>query len=209
MSKTTNEFLTTNYQENINVKILTIGSFSPFFNNELNFFTKYLLPKNKWRKTKYFHSWGWATSRQFWNQFTNVSIWNSELEYRFSQSETWTSLSQRKKEIWKSRFARSWDFQVQGNLFLQDGYNLFPYYRLAVNEGLGDPRATHTIHKKPWHIFGTKYSKEGPAISIIKSSNIFWRFFESNTLAADGFFTARGRKKGIRTILRGLFKIAK
>jgi hypothetical protein len=189
--------------------ILTIGGFSPFYNNSTNLVSRYLLPENKWRKTKYFHSWGWATSRIFWSKFIRLDNELIDLDSLLSSSQHWNKLSMRKKMIWKKRFPRSWDYQVQGNLFLQDGFNLFPYYRIIHNEGLGDYRSTHTRQKKPWHIFGNTLSFNGPKSFKIKKTGIIGRFLESNTLAADGYFIARGRNKGVRTVVRGLFKIGK
>jgi len=201
----TNFFLNNNGSE----KILTVGGFSPFYNNGFNLVTRYLLPSNKWRKTKYFHSWGWATSKIFWSKFVRLDDEFIDLDQLFSNSKHYDQLSKRKKLIWKQRFPRSWDYQVQGNLFLQEGFNAFPYYRIINNEGLGDSRSTHTTQKKPWHIFGNSYSLYGPKNLNIKQTGLLWKFFESNSLAADGYFIARGRNKGIRTMIRELFKIEK
>ena len=194
-----------NYSENIR----TIGGYSPFYNNSSNLVTRFLLPANKWRKTKYFHSWGWATSRIFWSKFIRLDDEVIDLDSLLSTSEHWNKLSERKKSIWKKRFPRSWDYQVQGNLFLQEGYNIFPYYRIINNEGLGDSRSTHTTHKKPWHILGSTFSVNGPKNFKIKKTGIIGRFLEANSLAADGYFIARGRNKGIRTLVRELFTIEK
>ena len=184
---------------------MTIGGFSPFYNNCTNFFTRYLLPKNKWRATRYFHSWGWATSRDFWFNLKRLNEESINFDEIFSNSRQWRQLSRRKKVIWKRRFGRSWDYEIQGNLFLQDGINIFPYYRIIQNEGLGDPRSTHTKLKKPWHIFGNRYSNNTRVLPKLKKSNLLWRLFESNSLAADGWFIARGRNKGIRTRVKELF----
>jgi hypothetical protein len=196
-------------KENCSENIRTIGGFSSFYNNSSNLVTRFLLPANKWRKTKYFHSWGWATSRIFWSRFIRLDDELIDLDSLLSTSKHWNKLSARKKLIWKKRFPRSWDYQVQGNLFLQEGYNIFPNYRITNNEGLGDSRATHTRHKKPWYILGNTFSLNGPKNFKIKKMGIIGRFIESNGLAADGYFIARGRNKGIRTLVRGLFTIEK
>ena len=198
-----NHFL--NHEINPKYKILTIGGFSPFFNNRTNFFTRYALPKNKWRATRYFHSWGWATSRDFWFNLKRLNNESINFDEIFSNSRHWGQLSERKKTIWKRRFRRSWDYEIQGNLFLQDGLNIFPYYRIIQNEGLGDQRSTHTKFKKPWHIFGRTFSRNTSVLLRLKKSNLFWKLFESNSLAADGWFIARGRNKGIRTLAKELF----
>lgn len=198
-----NHFL--NCKINSKNKVLTIGGFSPFFNNRRNYFTRYVLPKNKWRSTKYFHSWGWATSRDFWLNLKRLNNGSINFDEMFSNSQQWRQLSDRKKAIWKRRFGRSWDYEIQGNLFLQDGVNIFPYYRIIQNQGLGDPRSTHTKFKKPWHIFGSTFSRDTSVLLRLKKSNLFWRLFESNSLAADGWFIARGRNKGIRTLAKELF----
>lgn len=194
-------------KENSSENIRTIGGYSPFYNNSSNLVTRFLLPANKWRKTKYFHSWGWATNSIFWSKLIRLDNQFIDLDSLLSNSKHWNELSARKKLIWKKRFPRSWDYQVQGNLFLQEGFNVFPYYRIINNEGLGDSRSTHTTQKKPWHLFGNTYSLNGPKNFKIKKTGIVGRFLESNSLAADGYFIARGRNKGIRTFLRGLFTI--
>ena len=153
-------------EDNRSEKILTVGGFSPFYNNSSNLLTRFLLPANKWRKTKYFNAWGWATSRIFWSKFTRLDDESIDLDSLFSNSRHWHQLSARKQLIWKKRFPRSWDYQVQGNLFLQEGFNIFPYFRIICNEGLGDSRSTHTRHKNhgvyleiPSHLTDRKTSK--------------------------------------------------
>jgi hypothetical protein len=53
--------------------IYVIGSFSIFKKNN-SLILKNLIPKNRWRVTSYFFTWGIATSREFWNLYRNENL---------------------------------------------------------------------------------------------------------------------------------------
>jgi hypothetical protein len=183
--------------------VATVGAFSPFAqrNNHFN------VIRNYWRKTNYFSAWGWGTSKYFWDSFIQFPS-TEELTTSLEKSRSWQELNSRKKRIWMSRFERQvWDYQVQFNLFAQDKLNLLPYFRLIDNEGFSDSRSTHTKHRRPWNLFGLGYSASIPAL-IQKESihrRIVWKFLDANLWAADGILNARGREKGVRTLLKELF----
>jgi hypothetical protein len=178
--------------------IYVIGSFSIFKKNN-SLILKNLIPKNRWRVTSYFFTWGIATSREFWNLYRNENL-------NYSNSKNWNNLSNRKKRIWLRRFASdNWDYKAQRTLFLNDGFSLVPLYRFSANEGMGDPLSTHTRFPKPWYIFGQGYSGGIPTGKM--QNNKFWKFIDSNTLAGDGLFSTRARSAGIRTILKKFFSL--
>lgn len=101
-----------------------------------------------------------------------------------------------------------WDFQIQLLHFQLDRLTLLPRFRLIDNEGFGNLLSTHTKHGRPWNFFGHGYSKQIPSGSQPNKTEVslFWRFIDSNLWAADGHFTSRARKTGIRTYLRQKFK---
>lgn len=176
--------------------IYVIGSYSIFKKNN-SLILKNLIPKNRWRVTSYFFTWGIATSREFWNLYKNENS-------NYVNSKNWNSLSNRKKRIWSRRFASGcWDYKAQKTLFLNDGFSLAPLYRFSENEGMGDSLSTHTRFPKPWYIFGHGNSGGMPAGKM--QNNIFWKFIDSNTLAGDGYFSTRARSAGIRTLLKKIF----
>ena len=182
-------------------QISTIGGYSPLIINKSLKKFEYFLPKNKWRSTIYFHSWGWATSKNFWDQLTLVDK-DTNFEEFFENSLVWRKFSDRKRKIWLSRFRRGvWDYQLQANLFRLNQNNLFPYYSLIDNQGIGDIKSTHTKNKKPFYLLRNAFPKTIISDSY-RRTGLIWKFIESNTLAADGHFNARGRSIGIRTFLK-------
>jgi GR25 family glycosyltransferase involved in LPS biosynthesis len=186
-------------------EIATICGYSPVsLNKFINKISK-LLPENSWRSTKYFHCWGWATSRDFWDKFVEIDSKINIATY-LENSQIWRNFSERKKQIWITRLNRRvWDYQVQTNLYKMDKLNLFPYFSLIYNEGQGRLDSTHTNQKKPWYMLKNVNHKTRSIKFSYKPSNLFWNFIDSETLAADGFFNSRGRKSGFRTILRKRF----
>lgn len=183
-----------------------VGAFSPFHKYP---FIGNRLQKNYWRTSQYFSAWGWATSRDFWSHFEEfASIEN--IDKYLAQSLAWSSLTERKKKIWKSRFSRGiWDYNVQLILFKTSKTVLFPTLRLIDNEGFSDSRSTHTKHSRPWSLFGIGYSNSVPSLSryqelpIVK---IVWKMIDANLWAADGLFSTRARSKGVRTIMREILR---
>ena len=184
--------------------IYTIGGYSPLIMNKKIKLFETLLPSNKWRKTIYFHSWGWATTSIFWNQFIPIDK-NTNFDIFFESSIIWKSFSKRKKDIWLKRFKREvWDYQVQANLFRLNRYNLFPHYSLIDNQGIGDLKSTNTRNKKPFYMLKNQFSERNLSLKKLSKTGLIWKFIEANTLAADGYFNSRARSKGIRTLLRNI-----
>ena len=181
-------------------KVYVIGSYSIFEKNSSLLSHLMMKKRNYWRISPYFFTWGFATSKEFWNLHKN----NNKLS--FSESKTWNNLPKRKQDVWLSRFRRSpWDFDVQKSLFLNNGFSLVPLYRISANMGMGDPLSTHSRFPKPWYIFGHGYSHELPVGKIQNSA--LWNFIDSNTLAGDGYFSTRARTSGVRTLLKRLLRL--
>jgi hypothetical protein len=173
-------------------------------------FNKILLT-NKWREGKYFSAWGYLISREFWNNFAITTHINA-IEYKLEPSKYWKKLSKNKKITWLGRFQRgNIDYQIQLEAFSKNISIILPIFRIIDNSGLGDPRATHTYHKRPKSMFG-----QGPStIFPSPNSNLrnafltsFLNTVDSNTWAGDGVLSVRGRRTGIRTASRRLIKIA-
>lgn len=176
-------------------------------------FTSLRLPRglNIWRRSMYFSAWGYAVSRKFWqlHQMNQEKTLNwSAIENELQKSQLWRELSNRKKAIWRERFMRgNYDYQIQKTLFLNNTKSIAPLFRISDNEGHGDVRAVHTSHKMPRYlkrrvlnrklhfIFGTR---------VMDWYQGIFRLLDSNTWGGDGYLSARGRTKGIRTYLRQL-----
>ena len=121
-------------------------------------------------------------------------------QVNLTQSKIWNNLSKRKQNVWLRRFGKSYDYDIQKSLFLNDGFSLAPLYRISTNTGMGHELATHTKFPKPWYIFGHGYTQESPVRKIKNSA--LWNFIDSNTLAGDGYFSSRARTAGVRTLLK-------
>lgn len=168
--------------------------------------------RNYWRRGKYFSAWGYLVSADFWKEFElitdSVSI-NKKLE----TSVYWEQLPKYKRTTWLGRFERgNIDYQIQLEAFSKNIEIALPIYRIIENVGLGDLRATHTYHKRPRNMFGLGPSTIFPKKDTEIRSSLLNRIFtvvDSNTWAGDGFFTVRGRRIGLRTFLRKLFKSKK
>ncbi len=178
----------------------TVGGFSPFYKGLFRTSTNY------WRKSPYFSAWGWGTTTEFWEGFISLSKIEN-LERILKSSSTWMNLSKRKKRIWMKRFHRGiWDYNVQFMLFLKDKKSLLPKLRLIDNEGFFDLRSTHTKHQRPWNLFGEGFCSNEPkklvGSNCFSIRRIFWSWIDSNLWAADGYFNARAREMGIRSLFR-------
>lgn len=178
----------------------TVGGFSPFYKGLFRTSTNY------WRKSTYFSAWGWCTTTEFWDGFVSLSeIENPERV--LESSAIWMNLSKRKKRIWMKRFHRGiWDYNVQFMLFLKEKKSLLPKLRLIDNEGFSDLRSTHTKHERPWSLFGEGFCTNEPKIFLESNCflirRILWSWIDSNLWAADGYFNARAREMGIRSLFR-------
>jgi hypothetical protein len=178
----------------------TVGGFSPFYKGLFRTSTNY------WRKSPYFSAWGWGTTTEFWEGFISLSKIEN-LERILKSSSTWMNLSKRKKRIWMKRFHRGiWDYNVQFMLFLKDKKSLLPKLRLIDNEGFFDLRSTHTKHQRPWNLFGEGFCCNEPkklvGSNCFSIRRILWSWIDSNLWAADGYFNARAREMGIRSLFR-------
>ena len=178
----------------------TVGGFSPFYKGFFRTSTNY------WRKSPYFSAWGWGTTKEFWEGFVTLSKIEN-LESILESSSTWMNLSKRKKRIWMKRFRRGiWDYNVQFMLFLKEKKNLLPKLRLIDNEGFFDLRSTHTKHQRPWNLFGEGFCSNEPkkllGLNGFSVRRIIWSWIDSNLWAADGYFNARARDMGIRSLFR-------
>jgi hypothetical protein len=185
-----------------------VCAFSPFHRIP---FLKYSPKSNYWRQTDYFSAWGWATNKKFWANFQNVVELESIPGY-LSESYAWRNFSSRKRQIWIERFERGvWDFNLQMVLFKHSMHCLLPTFRIIDNEGFGDIRSTHTRHMRPRNLFGVGYSTAIPKFGKSPYGNSlfskFWAMVDSNLWAADGHFTARARKAGIRTYARKFLRV--
>ena len=175
-------------------RVYIIGSYSIFEKNN-SLISKILMKKkNCWRISPYFFAWGFTTSKEFW------TLHKKNNQVNFTQSKIWNNLSKRKQNVWLRRFGKSYDYDIQKSLFLNDGFSLAPLYRISTNTGMGHELATHTKFPKPWYIFGHGYTQESPVRKIKNSA--LWNFIDSNTLAGDGYFSSRARTAGVRTLLK-------
>ena len=170
-----------------------------------------LLLINKWREGKYFSAWGYLVSKEFWKNL-EITTQIDAIEYKLESSRYWKALTKHKQNTWLGRFQRgNIDYQIQLEAFSKNIAIILPIFRIIENVGLGDPRATHTYHKRPKNMFG-----QGPS-SIFPSPNSNLRnaflarllsTIDSNTWAGDGVLSVRGRRIGIRTAITRLFRIA-
>ncbi len=105
-------------------------------------------PKNtdKLFKTKYFSGWGWATTRDKWQQYDHeryktstftklLKINNYNLLTTFYYH--FNNLKNVNSEI------QAWDFQVNNLLIEKDMYVIKSFFNLATNVGYGE-KSTHT-----------------------------------------------------------------
>ena len=169
-----------------------------------------LILKNMWRERKYLSAWGYLISKEFWKNF-EITTQLDAIEHKLETSKYWKTLSKHKQITWLGRFQRgNIDYQIQLEALSKNIAIILPIFRIIENVGLGDPRATHTYHRRPKSMFG-----QGPS-TIFPSPNSNFRnaFFsrllsaiDSNTWAGDGMFSVRGRRTGIRTATRRLFHI--
>lgn len=134
---------------NQDLSIGSIGAFSP-----LNVF-KLIKNFNSFHRTKYFACWGWATTREKWEQYTS-DLSNFDIASSLEYSRTWNSLSHSAKSTWLGRFRKvqmnpnhTWDLQFQYVSFLNDWTHLAPFGSLVGNLGFSDFRSVHTKGSKP------------------------------------------------------------
>jgi hypothetical protein len=163
---------------------------------------------NKWRKTRYFSTWGCLIPSDFWSGIQKRDI-SSEMLKELAQKSAWNELANYQKNIWLDRFTRdNIHYRIQLEVFLQNIKVDAPQFRIVENVGLGDSRATHTYHKRPISMFGIGPSDIYPnSKDQIKSKIVqkIFEFIDSHTWAGDGFLSSRGRVIGIRTLVKKSF----
>jgi hypothetical protein len=169
------------------------------------------LLKNKWRRGKYFSAWGYLVSKEFWKDFqvtTDLRVIESKLE----NSSYWKAMPEHKRTTWLGRFQRgNIDYQIQLEVFSKNIEIYQPIFRIIENTGLGDPRATHTYHKRPKSMFGRGPSSIFPKGNSNLQSTVLSQILtliDSNTWAGDGILSVRGRSVGVRTLVKRMYKRA-
>lgn len=123
-----------------------VSGFSP-----LHF--KYL--KNKWRISSYPYIWGWACSREVWQNY-EYDLSGINLEQNLLKSKNWDKLKPSQKVKWLGMFKKAqanqldtWDSRLVFLSYCKDFINLAPIFSMVGNEGFNDFRASHTKGKKP------------------------------------------------------------
>jgi hypothetical protein len=114
---------------------------------------KYL--KNKWRISRYPYIWGWACSKDVWQNY-KYDLSEVDIAQQLLYSKSWNNLKPSQKIKWLGLFRKAqinpletWDIQLVFLSYCKDFINLAPIYSIVGNEGFNDPRAIHTKGKKP------------------------------------------------------------
>lgn len=159
-------------REDRNSQIMTYGLFGavPNFPGSRTF--------NTWRQTPYFSAWGWAINRDKWSLYDLQMIRNLGTD-SLNNSRIWRGLTQKQQNRWRRRFKKvevqpfqTWDFQMQFVSYLYDLVHVLPLFRLCDNVGLGDPRATNTVHARPnWYIGKSSIMKENK-INLVQNQHL-------------------------------------
>jgi hypothetical protein len=165
--------------------IYAVGGFSAY----KNWMTLGL--KNRWRKSKYFSAWGWGTSRSVWNKYQLHLPHN----YRklLQNSDAWNRLDRRKQFTWLGRFGKvdtinpkTWDFQMQFLMLMDDGQMLLPTSRISDNEGFNNKWSTHTTGDRPRWMLKMGTTSKVPKQAISKFSRLY-EFGDSLTIGSDNW----------------------
>jgi len=111
--------------------------------------------KNRWRTSRYPYMWGWACSKETWQNY-KYDLSKINLEQELGYSKTWNALNPSQKIKGLGLFRKvqlnpleTWDSQLLFLSYCKDFINLAPVFSIVSNEGFNDPRATHTKGKKP------------------------------------------------------------
>ncbi len=157
---------------------------------------------NSWRESKYFCAWGWATTREVWNDF-KPHIVKEEIEKDLANSTAWRELSRYQRDIWMQRFTReNYDYQIQRYLFQKSKRTLIPNMRIIDNEGF-DSLATHTrVRPKVLGRQGISAKTPSELKLYNRRKQIAYDFFDSVVWAGDTWLNVRGRKAGLRSFAR-------
>ena len=179
--------------------------------------TRALAPRrNRWRSSPYFTAWGYGISKEFWErhvQFMRDQENYRELEEVMCNSKYWTSLTSRKKNLWRERFLRgNYDYQIQRTMFALNIPATVPLFRFIENEGHGSNVASHTRFDAPRYLRKRVSVKNCSvsADSLISSSvSKLFKVLDSHTWAGEGWMSARGRTRGLRTMMKDFLKYIK
>jgi hypothetical protein len=169
-------------------------------------FLEHIVGTNKWRITEYFSPWGWATTREAWQKYSNV-IENGNLEVELEKSPTWKKKNSFSKKVWLRRFKVvadlpefTWDYQMQYATFKHSGYHLMPFLRSVDNIGFNSKTATNTSERKPKWLQGNASKKK--IVGQVPKSKIYngaLQWLDQLTWAGDSLFAFALRR--IRLIL--------
>lgn len=137
--------------------------------------------KNKWRTSRNPYMWGWACSKETWDNY-EYDLSNTNLEKELSCSKTWSALNPSQKMRGLGLFKKvqlnpleTWDAQLLFLSYCKDFINLAPIFSIVGNEGFNDSRATHTKGKKPNLISISKINSS----VITKKSKVFNNILDS------------------------------
>lgn len=153
---------------------------------------------NNFRKSIYFPCWGWGTTRKVWDNYkTKLNIAQTKAD--MLQSQSFMSLSKRKKKIWLGRFHKSdelpyrtWDMQFQYMIFRNNLRIYLPKFTLTGNNGFGHKSSTNTKDKKPFWVrsdLKQLQKKASPHILGFYSSCLFTHI-DSMTFAGDSIWVS-------------------
>jgi hypothetical protein len=111
--------------------------------------------RNKWRISRYPYTWGWASSKAVWQNYS-YDLSEVDIEQKLLYSKNWNSLKPSQKTKWLGLFRKvqanpleTWDYQLVFLSYCMDFINLAPIFSMVGNEGFEDSRAVHTKGKKP------------------------------------------------------------
>jgi hypothetical protein len=103
--------------------------------------------------SKYFHGWGWATWKRFWELYDFDIINKTNLERDILRHYDFTN---QEIDYWNEQFkllkngkVDAWDFQFQLTCWLSNTKNLIPSVNLVTNIGFNE-KATHTKQNNLW-----------------------------------------------------------
>ncbi len=133
-----------------------VSGYSSFFNKSLN---------NKWRQMRTPSFWGWACSKDTWENY-DFDLTNTYIEEDLSKSNLWKSMHKFQRNNMLGQFLKlqrdplfTWDVQLWFHLLKNDFVSIAPVFAFSGNEGFGDTRAGHTDYNKPRYIKNHKLSE--------------------------------------------------
>lgn len=143
----------------------------------------------KWRASHYFSPWGWATNSKQWEKY-RVEI-PREFQQELESSAIWNSLSEHRRNLWGSRFAKvqsrnpyTWDFQAQYFLFKNELKALHLTNRISDNQGFNRKDSTNTRLQRPKWMGKIAVSN---SIAVMKLARVskFYEAVDALTIGGD------------------------